>query len=309
MRAPLNTLIPRLWCRHWPDTRLTPDKVQAWQTAGVFLDTCLRQLAFGLGPDRAPLESPSESGEYHTGGAAYQLLLEVTSGLRSAVLGETNVFGQFQRAWARSVTGLSPGTRQALQSVVHAVQADTRALRSSHLAGLAGNSYGSLVRGLLAPQRDARVLFIGMGDLARSMLPLFSAFEVGVWNRRHGAPLSGVCRWFSPDEAHAAAGWATDLVFTTPEEAAHDAAWQERLAPHALRGLVHLGQRRSGALLWPSVTAAFHLDDVLALASRRDQRRRIQQAAALEACQTLVTARLRGARPESLPPPVARAIA
>ena len=82
------------------------------------------------------------------------------------------------------------------------------------------------------PQRDARVLFVGTGDLARSMLPLFRAFDVGVWNHRPtaaGAPDRTSAAGLRTDEADAAAAWATDIVFTTPRDPAHDSAWRDRL--------------------------------------------------------------------------------
>ncbi len=308
MTQTFNTLVASLWCLHWPGTRVSTATTAQLRLSGVFLDTCLRQLAFGLAGH--PVLTADAVGELSTGPAAYRLLLEVASGLRSAVPGETNVFGQFRRAAEQAATLLAPDDWQRLHPLVQAVQADTRALRTGHLLGLAGNSYGSLVRALLAPERDARVLFVGTGDLTRSMLPLFRAFDVGVWNHRHGAPLTGVRRWFAPDEADAAAGWATDIVFTTPRNPVHDGAWCSRLRPQTLRGLVHLGRRRGDGPLWPSLgpsfTASFDLDDVFDLASSRDQNRRWQLTEAALACTALVKARLEDARPLRLPAGLAR---
>ena len=305
-------LVSRLWCLHWPGRQLPPAAVGAWRSSGVFLTTCLRQLAFGLTP--RPELALDQGGELSTGPAAYRLLLEVASGLRSAVPGETNVFGQFRRATEQAAALLAPDDWQGLHPIIQAVQADTRVLRSGHLQGLGGTSYGSLVRALLAPQRDARVLFVGTGDLTRSMLPLFRAFDVGVWNHRPGAPLTDVCRWFAPDEADAAADWATDIVFTTPRDPDHDLAWRARLRPHSVRGLVHLGHRHSAGpllpilwpTLWPSVTASFDLDDVFELASARDQHRSGQLSEAALACAALVEARLEDARPLRVPARPAR---
>ena len=290
MAPTLNALINRLWCLHWPGTRAPGETAVELRAAGVVLDTCLRQLAFGLAP--RPARLAATAGELSTGAAAYRLLLEVASGLRSAVPGETNVFGQFRRAWEQAARELRAEDRSRLQPVVQALQADTRTLRASHLQGVAGGSYGSLVRELLAPRRDARVLFVGTGALARSMLPLFRAWDVGVWNHRPAPPLTGVCRWFSSDEADAAVAWATDIVFTTPADPGHDAAWRYRLLRHVPRGLVHLGHRSGAGPGWASVTASFDLDDVFHLAGEREQLRRRQLAAAAGACTALVDARL-----------------
>jgi hypothetical protein len=129
------------------------------------------------------------------------------------------------------------------------------------------------------------------------MLPLFRAWDVGVWNRRTGnqasrAPLTGVSRWFASDEADSAAAWATDIVFTTPVDAAHDSAWHHRVLRHAPRGLVHLGRRRKDSLDWGPLTTSFDLDHVFALAGDREQQRSRQLAAAALACATLVEERL-----------------
>ncbi len=290
MAQPFDNLVAQLWCLHWPGVRLPAATVLVLRSSGVFLDTCLRQLAFGLGP--RPGLPAAAGGELSTGQAAYRLLLEVACGLRSAVPGETNVTGQFRRAGEQAEAELGRDNWRRLHPLVQALLADTRALRASHLQGLAGSSYGSLVRELLEPQRDARVLFVGTGDLACSMLPLFRTFNVGAWNHRPGAPRGDVCRWFQADEADTAAAWATDLVFTTPADPTHDLAWHHRLHARAPRALVHLGQRRGTGPAWPSVTASFDLDDVFALAGTREQLRSQKLAAASLACSALVEARL-----------------
>ena len=287
MTLPFDNLVAQLWCLHWPGVRLPTATVLTLRSSGVFLDTCLRQLAFGLGPRPAV-----GGGELSTGRAAYRLLLEVACGLRSAVPGETNVTGQFRRACEQAEKELGRDDWECLHPLVQALLADARALRASHLLGLAGSSYGSLVRELLEPQRDARVLFVGTGDLARSMLPLFRTFDIGAWNHRPTAPLQDVGQWFQTDEAETAAAWATDFVFTSPADPAHDLAWHNRLRSHAPRALVHLGQRRGTGPAWPSVTASFDLDHVFALAGAREQLRGQKLAAAALACSTLVEARL-----------------
>jgi len=306
MAPALHSLIARLWCLHWPRARAPAGTAATLQAAGVVLDTCLRQLAFGLAP--RPGVDAGPAGELSTGADAYRLLLEVVSGLRSEVPGETNVSGQFRRAWEQAALRLRAEDRWQLQTVVQALRADTRALRASHLQGVAGGSYGSLVRELLAPGRGARVLFVGTGELARSMLPLFRSWEVGAWNHRtldepSRQALSGVHRWFASDEADAAAAWPTAVVFTTPADVPHDAAWRERLGSQAPHRIVHLGQRRDTRPAWPAKTGFFDLDDVFDLARAREQQRRRQLAAAGLACAALVDARMAGPEERGIPTP------
>lgn len=298
--VPLPVLLDNLWCLHSDGGRLAASDLLAVQGSAVFLDTCLRQLAFGLAPRPA---IQTTGAELLAGATAYQLLLEVASGLRSAVPGESNVLGQFRRACEFAAATLAPDAWQPLRPLVEALLADTRSLRTDHLQGVAGSSYGSLVRALLAPPRDAQVLFVGTGELARSMLPLFRAFNVGVWNHRPAAPLSGVSRWFAPGEADDAAAWASDVIFTTPRDTKHDAAWRARLAgarSRAIQRVVHLGHRRRDGFIWPENILSFNLDDVFALASARDQRRTLQLDRARQACAGLVSARLVGPHPGSI---------
>lgn len=288
----LPPLIHRLWCLHAPGRRgglAVP--------GAVALGTCLRQLAFGLTP--RPVLPAEPGAELHTGAAAYRLLLEVMSGLKSAVPGETNVAGQFLAAWHQAAARLPAPDRQGLGLVVQALRADMRALRASHLQGLAGSSYGSLVRALLAPRRDARLLFVGTGALARSLLPLFGRFELAAWNHRAPADPGGLPLLFPTAAAGDAARWATDVVLTTPADAAHDAAWHARLTAGAPRAVVHLGLRRgAGPRLAPPVRH-FDLDDVFDLAATRDARRHRQLAAALAAAGGLAEARLLEPAPRS----------
>ncbi len=293
--------IDQLWLREWPAGHF-PDAIAAINQPGtVVLDTCLRQLAFGLG---APPDIGGANG--FRGMAAYQYLLEVICGLQSAVTGETNVLGQFRRAWQLAPT-LSAQPAKPLQAIVAALLADARSVRRDHLQGVAGGSYGSLVRALLSPARDARVLFVGTGELARSMLPLFAACHVGVWNHRPASPLAGVARWFAPDQTAVAAAWAEHVVLTTPPDDSLDAGWRRQLGQHRIAGLVHLGRRQSDAGNWPGVARAFHLDDVFALASQRDQQRAVQVARARAACRTLSRARVAPDRANAMLADAARA--
>lgn len=286
-QARVAALLPRLWCHQWAPASLPAAAVEPLQSAGVFLDTCLRQLAFGLAPTPA---LPEIGGESWSGASAYRLLLEVATGLRSAVPGETNVGGQFRRASELAATLMDPGRWHELKPIVGALLADARAVRRNHLQDPAGLSYGSLVRTLLAPRRDARILFVGTGELTRSMLPRFAGDVVGVWNRRPSMPLGGIHRWFAPREADEAAAWATNVVLTLPVGAASDLPWLERLRHHPQRSVVHLGSRRTNSLR-DHDGSHYALDDVFALASTRDRHRQRQLAAAATACGELLARR------------------
>lgn len=291
----LPRLIHRLWCLHWPGRR---DALPAagTGTGAVVLGTCLRQLAFGLTP--RPVLAGEHAAEVHAGPAAYQFLLEVMSGLKSAVPGETNVAGQFREAWQAAAPRLPLADRQGLGVVVDALRADMRVLRATHLQGMAGSSYASLARELLAPRRDARVLFVGTGELARSLWPLFRTCDIAAWNHRPAGG-AGLPRLFDAGADAAAAAWATDVIFTTPADPAHDARWAGLLGAAVPRSVVHLGARRGAGHRLPPPTRHFDLDDVFDLASSRETRRHRQFAAALAAAGELAAARLRAPAPRS----------
>lgn len=288
-------MIDRLWVLHWPyqagAAGLPAQGAESLRTSGVLVDTCMRQLLFGMGP-RPVIDPPNTATmEMYSGVQAYRLLLEVVTGLRSTVCGETNVFGQFRRAWQGSLNSLSASITQPLSPMVEALLSDARCIRQQHLQGVGGNSYGSLARRLLAPARGARVLFVGTGELAQSILPFFRATETGAWNHRTVTPPESIDRWFSTAQADMAARWAQHIIFTTPTDAEHDAGWQRRLAHGEVRSLLHLGQRRSEALQWTGVDTVFDLDDILSAAEARANIASLQLVRARTACTELAGAR------------------
>jgi hypothetical protein len=260
--------------------------------SGVVLETCLRRLAFGTGT------APPLAGESLVGREAWRQLLEVVTGLCSAVVGETNVAGQFRRAWADAAPGLAPGLRSSLTPIVTAVLADAASVRGAHLQGLGGSSWGTLVRRLLAPADGCRVLLVGAGDLAASIAPYLRHVELAAWNRRpvadgRRAGFTTVGRWFEPDEADVAAHWADVAIVTSPADLDHDAAWLARFAarPAPLTAGVHLGQREPTAFRWQACTRGHLLDDVLELARTQQSRRREALHRARQHCASLAAAR------------------
>jgi len=250
------------------------------------MDTCLRQIRIRMMPTRGTwLAVP----ELRSGDAAYQFLLEVTTGLRSAIPGETNVFGQFKDAWLDfQRTGPVAGVAH-LAPAMHRLIHDTKALRQEHLEGIGGSSYGSLVRKLIAPGSGDRILFVGAGALARSMLPLFSICNLGMWNHRIiDAPDSRIERVFRPDQGERAASWADHVILTTPADDQNDANWQHWLTATRLQTVVHLGQRSSQCRAqpgnWGNTLACYDLDNVFALRRKQDDFRSDQLTLARAAC-------------------------
>lgn len=311
MNARASSLLDLLWVAHWPGaTAAEAEAGPAWRqlaAAGPLLDTCLRRLAFGLAPRPVALPALLDGGELLVGREAYRLLLEVATGLRSAVAGETNVFGQLREAIAGFQQQGDAGEARRLRPLLDQLLRDTREIRQQALEGIGGQSYGSLVRRLLAARPDDRLLFIGAGELTRSMLPLFRQHETALWNRSPVTRPVAAGRVFAPDEALAAASWATLAVMTTPADAGHDQRWLHQLGSAGIRQLVHLGHRSASSL---AVPAGLGLDlglatlaDVFALATAQAERRERQLAAARAACAAragLLPVEAAGRRPAAL---------
>lgn len=276
---------PALWVGHWPVTPAAPAPAPAPVGTAFSMDTCMRRLVITAQREVASRLAALQPVETYSGCDAYRFLLEVATGLRSAVPGETNVFGQFRRAWEHYRQLGEPGGVRALAPLIARVIADTRRVREAHLRNLGGASYGSLVRRLLTPAAGERVLFVGAGELARSMLPFFRSFEIGVWNRRPAGPaFASAARLFAPAEGAEAAAWAHHVVMTTPADATNDEHWRAWLAASLSQTVVHLGRRRGDGWTSPGHVTGYDFDDMLDLRRSRDNIRSLQLERARLAC-------------------------
>jgi glutamyl-tRNA reductase len=124
--------------------------------AALVWSTCLRSLAFGGG-------SGDANDEIYEHAEAYQFLLEVVCGLKSPIVGETEVFGQF-KAFSQKWVMAEPKRATLVQKLL----SDAKAIRTEHLTGLGVQSYGSWVRGRV---KSARVHFLGAGQLVQEIYP------------------------------------------------------------------------------------------------------------------------------------------
>jgi len=282
-----------LWVADWPKTSdnsgLPPDVCTNLRQQGLLLDTCLRQLCIAVEPSNCSahvnLRDVSAGLTLHFGIDAYRYLLEVATGLRSKVPGETNVFGQFKKAWDQYRTDADPAAVARIAPWMHRLINDARAIRREHLHGTGGASYGSLARRLLSPRRDDRVLFVGAGDLTRSILPYFDAFDSAIWNR---SPVAGdglrAARIFAPGDARAAAAWADCVIMTTPADEANDTNWRSLLASANVGTFVHLGHRGGTWAAGLTCGTGYDLDDVFELRRSQDDIRSSRLRRARTAC-------------------------
>lgn len=131
--------------------------------------TCLRRIVLlNRAENKSLIASARADSEIHQGKDAYRFLLEVVCGLRSPLIGETEVLGQFRDFCAKTKF---PQTSWGwfLRQITSDLMVDAKGVRHRHLEGLGCQSYGSLVRHLL--KGIPSVALIGAGQLANEIVP------------------------------------------------------------------------------------------------------------------------------------------
>ena len=121
-----------------PRSHPLPENCTIWRT-------CLREIAF---VDDLPRDAVPGSG-WLTDGDAYGLLVEIVTGLRSPLIGETEVQAQF-KAFLASLDG---ARHAKLLKLGQRVLGDAKTIRQRHLQGFGAHSYGRLA---LAPHSRPR---------------------------------------------------------------------------------------------------------------------------------------------------------
>ena len=248
------------------------------------LTTCQREIEVHF---PAPTEVASRSRrEIHRGVEAYRVLLEIATGLRSAIPGETNVFGQLRAAWRDHVRAAPHLVGSDFGELIDTLFADTRTIRTHFLQDIGGHSYGTLTRKLLRAAAGERVLIVGNGELARSVTPMLTGFELGIINRTRLQAVPGHVRHvFDAEEAELALDWADHVVICVPRHPELDARWLALLSPRSLR-VIHLGCRRADAGPWAQLRGLLTLDDLFDLRIAQQDRRARQLELARAACRT-----------------------
>jgi len=131
--------------------------------------TCLRRIVLLHRSETVALIPNLPGGsETYSGQAAYNFLLEVICGLRSPLVAETAVMGQFKEFCA---TAAFPRNEWGafLRRLTSDLLVDAKRVRSSHLEGLGSQSYGGMVRQHL--KGVPSVIVLGAGQLAEEILP------------------------------------------------------------------------------------------------------------------------------------------
>ena len=136
---------------------------------GLEWQTCLRRIVLLHKSESTAFIADLPAGsETYEGQDAYNFLLEVICGLRSPLVGETAVMGQFKEF---SATARFPLNEWGafLRRMTSDLLVDAKRVRCRHLEGLGKQSYGGLVRQHL--KGIPSVIVLGAGQLAEELLP------------------------------------------------------------------------------------------------------------------------------------------
>ncbi|HXT65013.1 MAG TPA: hypothetical protein VN696_18370 [Pyrinomonadaceae bacterium] len=149
---------------------------------GLEWQTCLRRIVLLHKSESAALiPTLPACAEIYEGQAAYNFLLEVICGLRSPLLAETAVMGQFKEFCA-SVRFPMNEWGAFLRRLTSDLLVDAKRVRARHLEGLGSQSYGGMVRQHL--KGVPSVIVLGAGLLAEEILPwIISKTDVTVCAR------------------------------------------------------------------------------------------------------------------------------
>jgi glutamyl-tRNA reductase len=136
---------------------------------GLEWRTCLRRIVLlHKSESSALIPTLPDGAEIYEGQAAYNFLLEVICGLRSPLVAETAVMGQFKEFCASARFPMNEWGA-FLRRLMSDLLVDAKRVRSRHLEGLGSQSYGGLVRQHL--KGVPSVVVLGAGQLAEEILP------------------------------------------------------------------------------------------------------------------------------------------
>jgi hypothetical protein len=274
------------------------------------IETCLRLIWVDLdgAHDLAGLAERFD-GDLLRGRDAYHELLKIGCGLESEIPGEAEVFGQVRSAWKRYAAAM-PAQARRLEPLMQRLLEDIKDIRTRHLQGHGGATYGSLARLLLGTDMNQPTLVVGAGKMARAVAPYLTGRPLYLWNRTpenldalmaalRSKDAKDVVRLPADPEAELA-GWekAHTIIVCVPADEQMDrkrlAAWQARAGAGRI---VHLGILSTAGTGWKSVANLSTLQDLFALRDSRNELRAGPLARARAACEEKTRLRHLGGSP------------
>src|SRR5690606_4690682 len=134
------------------------------------LKTCQRTLVLSL-QDKT-IKSHTLSHQLYVGQDAYLYLLETICGLKSKLVGENEIVGQFKEAYKVFATALNRDPQ--LMLILEKLFKDAKEIRTEHLIGIGQKTYAYLTRRHFAGKmKQAPILILGSGQLAEDLINQF----------------------------------------------------------------------------------------------------------------------------------------
>lgn len=135
------------------------------------LRTCQRTVVVAF--DNHPFKvSTLPSNDLFQGQDAYLFLLETICGLKSKLIGENEIVGQFKEAYKSYSSSLVKDNRLLL--VLEKLFKDAKDIRTQYLIGISQKTYASLTRRhLIQKARAPHIVVIGSGALAEDLINQF----------------------------------------------------------------------------------------------------------------------------------------
>ncbi len=135
------------------------------------LKTCQRTLVLAM--DQYPFHHQVlPEHELQTGSEAYLFLLETICGLKSKLIGENEIVGQFKEAYKIYAASTLKDTRLLL--ILEKLFKDAKDIRTQYLIGISQKTYASLTRRhLIQKARATEVVVVGSGQLAEDLINQF----------------------------------------------------------------------------------------------------------------------------------------
>lgn len=134
--------------------------------------TCQRTLILTHGCNSIKKVDRPVNFECKTGKEAYTYLLEIICGLKSKLVGENEIVGQFKTAY-QDYTKI-PEKNSTLLIIIEKLFKDAKEIRTNYLLGLSQKTYSSIARKHIVSKHKANsVLILGSGQLAEDLINQF----------------------------------------------------------------------------------------------------------------------------------------
>ncbi len=132
------------------------------------LSTCQRTMVLAMNHDPLKLSETLPPHELVTGEAAYLYLLETICGLKSKLIGENEIVGQFKEAYKLYASTTLKDTK--LLTILEKLFKDAKDIRTQYLIGISQKTYASLTRRHFQKARALHVVIVGSGMLAEDLI-------------------------------------------------------------------------------------------------------------------------------------------